>query len=148
MPLNSYVYPTHSQGDGQRAVCRSRYGLSSRKNTHTYTFIARRNPERVMPPNYETSIEHTRFLWAAVSISISSYRGRGTDLFSNSGYSQCLLLRPRRPSQHPRHRSPWPLSRRSVRPLQPKVHYEDRRNGSEADGPSSIPSLNLGTDCR
>jgi serine/threonine protein kinase len=31
--------------------------------------VVHRNPERAMLPNYETSIEHTRSWWAAVSIS-------------------------------------------------------------------------------
>ena len=94
--------------------------------------IRTRNQGKAMRRNCAMNIEPTRSWWAVVSL---RYRSLEAELLmSFSWHTKCLLLWPRRPSQHPRHRSSRTFSRRPVRPLQPTVFREDSGHGGEADG--------------
>lgn len=101
-----------------------------------------RNQEKAMRHNCAMNTEPTRFWLAAVSLRRRSWAAVWLKLFS--WYTQCLLLWPRRPSQHTRHRSPRTFFGRPIRPLQSTIFGKDRRHGGEADG---TISANDTTDC-
>ena len=91
-----------------------------------------RNQEKAMRHNCAMNTEPTRFWWAAVSLRRHSWGAIWLKPFS--WYTQCLLLWPRRPSQHTRHRSPRTFTGRPIRPLQSTIFGKDRGHGGEADG--------------